>query len=541
MGRRRLCRGVPTDPDVVGLRHLGGVLVPVGATTQARPAPVRPPSDAVAPRWFAAVAAAVAAVAFLSRLVPVLRGGGLRGLGNYDDGVYYTAAVALLHGQLPYRDFLFLHPPGILVALAPFAAVAHLTSDSTGMVWARLAVMALGAVSAVLVVRILRWSGAFPAALGGLFYAVYWPNVTDERTTLLEGPGSLCLLAALALLAGAPGSAPAVLPTVLAGAALGLACGLKIWGLAVLATVALMVLVAHGARPALRVLGGAALALGAVCLPFWLAAPAAMFRLVVRDQLGRHRYALNLGQRLSDMVGVPPTGSPDHRLTLLVVVALLVVLGSALLAWRVRRARTAVALLAVLSAVLLTSPSWYMHYAALIAAPLALTLGFAAGRLFRLLPAGAGTAGRALAASSLVAVLAYCWAGLSTEIGVRFPGTELAAAAGVRGCVTADDPSVLVQMNVLSRDYHRGCRVEVDVTGAIIELQHGRHSGGELLTAQDRARWQPHLRGYLLSGSATMLVRRGPDELTHGTRAQLRRLPVLARHGSFVLLGTARR
>ena len=43
------------------------------------------------------------------------------GLGNYDDGVYYSAATALVHGQLPYRDFLLLQPPGIAVLLAPFA------------------------------------------------------------------------------------------------------------------------------------------------------------------------------------------------------------------------------------------------------------------------------------------------------------------------------------------------------------------------------------------------------------------------------------
>jgi hypothetical protein len=42
--------------------------------------------------WAWAVAVGVAGVAFATRLVPVLRGGGLYGLGNYDDGVYYSAA-----------------------------------------------------------------------------------------------------------------------------------------------------------------------------------------------------------------------------------------------------------------------------------------------------------------------------------------------------------------------------------------------------------------------------------------------------------------
>jgi hypothetical protein len=40
---------------------------------------------------------AVAAVAFSARLVPQKRGSGFYGLGNYDDGVYYAAATALVH------------------------------------------------------------------------------------------------------------------------------------------------------------------------------------------------------------------------------------------------------------------------------------------------------------------------------------------------------------------------------------------------------------------------------------------------------------
>ena len=57
--------------------------------------------------WLWAIA--LAAIAFAFRLIPVLRGGGLFGFGNYDDGVYYAAATGLVHGRLPYLDFLLLH------------------------------------------------------------------------------------------------------------------------------------------------------------------------------------------------------------------------------------------------------------------------------------------------------------------------------------------------------------------------------------------------------------------------------------------------
>ena len=35
-------------------------------------------------------------VAFLMRLIPILNGGGLLGIGHYDDGVHYAAALSLV-------------------------------------------------------------------------------------------------------------------------------------------------------------------------------------------------------------------------------------------------------------------------------------------------------------------------------------------------------------------------------------------------------------------------------------------------------------
>jgi len=74
------------------------------------------------------LATAAAVLAGVARLVPVLRGGGLAGLGNYDDGVYYASGTALLNGILPYRDYVFLHPPGIVVMLAPFGLAGQDTT-----------------------------------------------------------------------------------------------------------------------------------------------------------------------------------------------------------------------------------------------------------------------------------------------------------------------------------------------------------------------------------------------------------------------------
>src|ERR1035441_2608827 len=40
---------------------------------------------------------------------------------GYDDGVYLGAAVRLVNGAIPYRDFVFLQPPGSVLLFSPIA------------------------------------------------------------------------------------------------------------------------------------------------------------------------------------------------------------------------------------------------------------------------------------------------------------------------------------------------------------------------------------------------------------------------------------
>ena len=57
-------------------------------------------SDAPDRLWLTGLAL-VFGTAFLGRLVPLLNGGGLYAMGNYDDGVHYAVAMGLVHGLLP--------------------------------------------------------------------------------------------------------------------------------------------------------------------------------------------------------------------------------------------------------------------------------------------------------------------------------------------------------------------------------------------------------------------------------------------------------
>ena len=253
--------------------------------------------------WLLAVA--VGGVAFLARLVPVLRTGGLDGIGQYDAAVYFGSAVGLVHGQLPYRDFLLLHPPGSTLALTPFAALGLVIGDNLAWSTARVAMMALGSLTAVLVAVVLRPLGLVPVLLGGLCYAVFLPAVAIETTTRLEPLAACCLAAALVLL-GVDHPRTTLRPwtVALAGGLLGYAATVKIWGALPLVVVALYLLIVAGLRRAALFSAGAAAAGVAVCLPFLLAAPNQMWRQVVLSQFGREEATRSNRERLADITGL---------------------------------------------------------------------------------------------------------------------------------------------------------------------------------------------------------------------------------------------
>lgn len=146
--------------------------------------------------WVVAVVVGLLAVAVRLRLMGVT---GLTGYGGYDDGVYYAASADLLHGLIPYRDVLLLHPPGIMLVLAPFLWLGEHTSDTVGFVTARVVFMVLGGLIAALIALFLSRWGAIPAWTGGLTYAVLFPAAYSERTTQLEPIGSLAMVLALVL------------------------------------------------------------------------------------------------------------------------------------------------------------------------------------------------------------------------------------------------------------------------------------------------------------------------------------------------------
>jgi len=474
-------------------------------------------------------ALSLAALAFVVRLETVLRGGGLYGRIGYDGSVYYASAAALARGLMPYRDFLLLHPPGITLSLLPFAALGRLLGDANGFAAARLAWFGLGALSTALVFKVVRPRGLLAAVTAASCYAIFVPAVVSEHTTSLEAVGSVCLLGAVALLAPALPSARRSTPALLAaGALIGTATGTKIWGVVVVLAVVAWAFARVGARRAVLVLLGAVGAVSLVCLPFFVAAPGAMWRMVVLDQLGRPRVDGGLAGRIVDLSGLSELRGTTST-SALAVVAVMALAALLVLALRDPLGRLSGLLLVATGTVLLLTPPWSIAYTGLSAPAIALLIGSGTARVVR-----TSVPRRVVTAIVAGAVfVAYTAASLpALTFGTLFPGRSLERVLSSQpGCVTTDDPVLLIETGSLQRNFTRRCPVVVDPGGYSYDLQPAasRHTG-----RAENAQWQTFLQAQLADGDTAVVVRfRSAPGLSSRTRATLATWPVLAEVGGY--------
>src|SRR5258707_12449674 len=73
------------------------------------------------------------------------RPGHLLGVGDYDDGTDFGSALRLIHGVLPYRDFVTVQPPGITLLMVPAALLSHLTGTAGAIAAGRILTALAGA------------------------------------------------------------------------------------------------------------------------------------------------------------------------------------------------------------------------------------------------------------------------------------------------------------------------------------------------------------------------------------------------------------
>ena len=318
--------------------------------------------------------------------------GYLRGVTEYDDGVYYGSSVMLLHGLLPYRSFVDVQPPGIVVATVPFALLGRLTSTATGFEWARIFIILVSMANLALVGRLLRQRPTIALIAGLAVFGFYEDTLVAEHTVLLEPLLIFFTLLGFTLVFGDTERVGTSTRWLLAGLMFGAATSVKLWGILPLAVVAVLAL-RSGRSGASRLLAGAVVGFGVICLPFFASAPWNFFHEVVVDQAVRQRSGEALATRLALLLGANSASRLPGAVWALGWVGLAaVVAGSIVLAGR-RRPRPpltqldicAMACMALVLISLIGSPQFFPHYGAFLAPFLGLVVS---ATVVRMLPLG---------------------------------------------------------------------------------------------------------------------------------------------------------
>jgi hypothetical protein len=170
----------------------------------------------------------IGAAGWVLRAFPLAQAGALGYPVSYDEGVYFASASLLFHRALPYRDFVLIHPPGLLYCLAP---AAWLRDPAVGLAAARWLVTVVGLINSVLAGRlVLRWAGPVAALVAAAVYATHPEAVSVERGPFLEPWLNLACLSLATVWLGTSARDRASWRALAAGALGGFAISIKLTG-----------------------------------------------------------------------------------------------------------------------------------------------------------------------------------------------------------------------------------------------------------------------------------------------------------------------
>ena len=177
--------------------------------------------------------AAVVAFGLLLRIVALITNqGGLTTHVHpgYDESVYISAAWLVRSGSLPYRDFVFVFPPGFLMLLLPVVQVASFFGGpALTVTLVRLLAACVGACNIWLVGRIsCRWLGPVGGLVAAMLYATMPLVVLTDASALQEPFVNLAVLLAVALWAQRTDNAASTRRLVGAGLLIGVAISIKL-------------------------------------------------------------------------------------------------------------------------------------------------------------------------------------------------------------------------------------------------------------------------------------------------------------------------
>jgi alpha-1,2-mannosyltransferase len=209
----------------------------------------------------------------------------LFGVHEYDDGVYIGAALRLVSGVVPYRDFVIVHPPGIVLLMSPVALLGRWLGTNVALAGAREITALVAAANVALAGFAVRHRGRRAALVAATGMACFPMSPAADSTLFLE-PYLVAFLLVGVIAMFHEGRLASPRRLLLAGVLFGLAGTVKVWAVFV-AVAAVLVALRRWRTAALPLVIGGLAGVTVPCLPFLLMAPHRFLRDVIGDQLER--------------------------------------------------------------------------------------------------------------------------------------------------------------------------------------------------------------------------------------------------------------
>jgi hypothetical protein len=460
------------------------------------------------------VIAAATALALGLRLLQIGSPGHLLGITGYDDGVYLGAALRLVHGVLPYRNFVLVQPPGVVLAMTPVAALAKWTGTQLAMAVARILTACAGAAAVPLAGRLVRHRGLLVLVITCGLLAVF-PDAVAASVTVLQEPWLvLCCLAGAVAVFDGDHLTSSQKRLVWGGVAFGLAGAVKVW--AVFPVIVIAVLLARRPRQAAGYLAGAAAGFLVPVLPFAALSPRIFVRGVIVAQLVRGDDArIPVWTRLASLTGVDGLSPVSNQTVLIASIAIPVLIAAAYLGgWLVTHQPPPVLdTFALVTAVLVVAAfmwpaDFYYHYTDFLVPFLALCVALPVARLAAAWPRPAWGGSPLRIALGLAVVLVAAMT-VSQAIHEATARASLNPAAAIDkvippgACVLTDQVSFTIAADRFFSD-RPGCPQVVDGLGTDLALSGGKNGvDGAGQVPAVRAVWSQALRAaqYVLLSS----------------------------------------
>ena len=463
------------------------------------------------------------------------RPGFLVGVTEYDDGPYFGSAVRLVHGSMPYRDFVLVQPPGITLLMSPAALLSYLVGTAKGLAIGRFLTVLAGTASVALAGLLVRHRGILAVLITCGVMAVYSDAVAAAHTVLVEPWLVLFCVIGLVTVFDGDRLTASTKRLVWGGAAFGFAGAVEAW--AIVPVLVLAALLLPQLRRAGMFVAGVAAGFLIPVLPFAIAAPSQIYRSLITAQVGYRAHAGRVGVllRLKNIIGFPYTLTWSRGMVLLAVfVILLFVLVTQVAAALVtHRPQPILDWFATVTTVLIVlmflwPPQFHYHFAAFLAPFLALTLALPVSRLFTDAPEGtvSPAAKRQLGwgAVGVAAVILLVLAGQQTRfesgtpkvIGPIPPRIDAIIPSGA--CVVTDQVSVTLAANRFVSNVP-GCPQMVDSLGTTLALSNGlKPQTGAARVAKVDAFWSQtfsHAQYLILTSTNRRRIAWSPGLITY--------------------------